>query len=70
MSPRLQTKVDNKPSLCYGYATAQGGCFMSTIDDVLAALTQADAPVSGEWLARKLDVTRNAVWKAINQLRP
>ena len=43
---------------------------MSTIDDVLAALTQADAPVSGEWLARKLGVTRNAVWKAINQLWP
>ena len=42
---------------------------MSTIDNVLAALTQADAPVSGEWLARKLGVSRNSVWKAIGQLR-
>jgi len=42
---------------------------MSTIDDVLAVLTQADAPVSGERLARKLGVSRNSVWKAIEQLR-
>ncbi len=42
---------------------------MSTIDDVLAVLTQADAPVSGERLARRLGVSRNSVWKAIEQLR-
>lgn len=42
---------------------------MSTIDGVLAVLTQADAPVSGERLARKLGVSRNSVWKAIEQLR-
>ena len=42
---------------------------MSTRDDVLAVLTQADAPVSGEWLARKLGISRNSVWKAIGQLR-
>ena len=42
---------------------------MSTIDDVLAVLTRADAPVSGERLARKLGVSRNSVWKAIEQLR-
>ena len=42
---------------------------MSTIDDVLAVLMQADAPVSGERLARKLGVSRNSVWKAIEQLR-
>ena len=42
---------------------------MSTIDDVLAMLTQADAPVSGERLARKLGISRNSVWKAIEQLR-
>ena len=42
---------------------------MSTRNDVLAVLTQADAPVSGEWLARKLGISRNSVWKAIGQLR-
>ena len=42
---------------------------MSTKDDVLALLAEAEAPVSGERLARKLNVTRNAVWKAVEQLR-
>lgn len=42
---------------------------MSTKDDVLALLANAEAPVSGERLARKLNVTRNAVWKAVEQLR-
>ncbi len=42
---------------------------MSTKHDVLAVLTQAKAPVSGEQLARKLGVSRNSVWKAIEQLR-
>lgn len=42
---------------------------MSTKNDVLAALTDATAPVSGERLARRLGMTRNSVWKAIGQLR-
>ena len=42
---------------------------MSTREDVLHALTEADRSVSGEWLARKLNVTRSAIWKVIGQLR-
>ena len=42
---------------------------MSTREDVLHALTEADRSVSGEWLARKLNITRSAVWKVIGQLR-
>lgn len=42
---------------------------MSTKNDVLRALMDADAPVSGERLARRLGVSRNSVWKAIGQLR-
>ena len=42
---------------------------MSTKEQVLAALLEAEGSVSGEWLARKLQLSRNAVWKAINQLR-
>lgn len=42
---------------------------MSTKEDVLNALMEADAAVSGERLARRLGVSRNAVWKAVGQLR-
>jgi len=42
---------------------------MSTKNDVLAMLMKADAALSGERLARKLGVSRNSVWKAIEQLR-
>ena len=42
---------------------------MSTKNDVLSALMGQEQPVSGEWLARKLGVSRNAVWKAVKQLR-
>ena len=42
---------------------------MSTKDDVLAALMALDEPISGERLARRLGVSRNSVWKAIEQLR-
>lgn len=42
---------------------------MSTKNDVLQALMGRDDAVSGEWLARKLGVSRNSVWKAIGQLR-
>lgn len=42
---------------------------MSTKNDVLSMLMDAPGPVSGQWLARQLGVSRNAVWKAIGQLR-
>lgn len=42
---------------------------MSTKDLVLAALMEAEEDMSGERLARKLGVSRNAVWKAIEALR-
>ena len=42
---------------------------MSIKNNVLSTLMTAEGAVSGEWLARKLGVTRNSVWKAIGQLR-
>ncbi len=42
---------------------------MSTKNDVLRALMDAAEAISGERLARRLGVTRNAVWKAVQQLR-
>ncbi|MGX8705963.1 MAG: biotin--[acetyl-CoA-carboxylase] ligase [bacterium] len=42
---------------------------MSTKNDVLAALLDEEATISGERLARKLGISRNSVWKAIEQLR-
>ena len=42
---------------------------MSTRERVLSALLEADDAVSGEWLSRKLGLSRNSVWKAIGQLR-
>lgn len=42
---------------------------MSTKDDVLAVLMEQTTPVSGERLARRLGVSRNAIWKAVGQLR-
>ena len=42
---------------------------MSTRNDVLSALMGAEGALSGERLARRLGVSRNAVWKAIGQLR-
>ena len=42
---------------------------MSTKNDVLAALMSEQEPLSGERLARKLGISRNSVWKAIEQLR-
>ena len=42
---------------------------MSTKNDVLRTLMGEDAPMSGERLARRLGVSRNSVWKAIEQLR-
>ena len=42
---------------------------MSTRNDVLAALLDEAQSISGERLARRLGVSRNAVWKAIGQLR-
>ena len=42
---------------------------MSTKNDVLAALMSQSEAISGERLARKLGITRNSVWKGIQQLR-
>lgn len=42
---------------------------MSTKDDVLAALLEEEASISGERLARRLGISRNSVWKSIEQLR-
>lgn len=42
---------------------------MSTKNDVLQALLDEEKPISGERLARRLGITRNSVWKAIQQLR-
>ena len=42
---------------------------MSTKNDVLGALMGETEAISGERLARRLGLSRNAVWKAIEQLR-
>ena len=42
---------------------------MSTKEQVLEALLEADEALSGERLARRLGMSRNSVWKAILQLR-
>ena len=42
---------------------------MSTRNDVLRMLTESDGAISGERLARRLGISRNAVWKAVEQLR-
>ena len=42
---------------------------MSTRDDVLSILMDQEEPISGERLARRIGVSRNSVWKAIEQLR-
>ena len=42
---------------------------MSTRNEVLQALMSQQGYISGERLARKLGISRNAVWKAIRQLR-
>ena len=42
---------------------------MSTKNEVLTALLGEETAISGERLARKLGISRNSVWKAIEQLR-
>ena len=42
---------------------------MSTKNEVLRALMDEREPISGERLARRLGISRNSVWKAIEQLR-
>ena len=42
---------------------------MSTRNDVLATLMAETEALSGERLARRLGISRNSVWKAIEQLR-
>lgn len=41
----------------------------TTKEKVLAVLLNNDQAVSGEWMARKIGITRNSVWKAMVQLR-
>lgn len=41
---------------------------MSTKDEVLKLLTAEPKGLSGEWLARKLGISRAAVWKAVHTL--
>ena len=42
---------------------------MNVADEILELLESSGAPLSGEEMARQLGVSRNAVWKAISQLR-
>ena len=42
---------------------------MSTKNEVLRTLMSVSEPLSGEKLARRLGISRNSVWKAIQQLR-
>ena len=42
---------------------------MSTRDDVFELLVAQEEPLSGERLARRLGISRNSVWKAIEALR-
>ena len=42
---------------------------MSTKDKVLAILETNEDFISGQLIANQLNITRNAVWKAINTLR-
>lgn len=42
---------------------------MSVIDQVLGLLRDSSGPLSGEEIAGKLQVSRNAVWKAVQRLR-
>ena len=59
-----------KPPCANVEITAQGGFFMATTKEkVLAVLLNNDQAVSGEWMARKIGITRNSVWKAMVQLR-
>ncbi|MBP5231490.1 MAG: biotin--[acetyl-CoA-carboxylase] ligase, partial [Clostridia bacterium] len=63
--------VDNPAAACYYDATH----FVSEVtmspvcSSVLSALLSADAPVSGTVLASNLNITRAAVWKAVQTLR-
>ncbi|WP_369384627.1 HTH domain-containing protein [Liquorilactobacillus sucicola] len=42
---------------------------MQTNQLVLQELSSSDHPISGEQLARKLSVSRTAIWKAIKTLK-
>lgn len=42
---------------------------MSTKNEVLSTLMSVNEPLSGEKMARRLHISRNSVWKAIQQLR-
>ena len=42
---------------------------MNLTDQVLEALQDSGAPLSGEELAQRFGVSRNSVWKAVNRLK-
>lgn len=42
---------------------------MSISEDVLRLLKKCDSPVSGEELAKQMQVSRNSIWKAIQKLK-
>lgn len=42
---------------------------MGAVENVLEILQEAKEPVSGEDIAAKLEISRNAVWKAVQKLR-
>lgn len=43
--------------------------FMNVADAVLELLQESPGPISGEEMARRLAVSRNSVWKAVNKLK-
>ena len=61
--------VDNQISACYFVSNACGGFTMSTKENVLRLLMEQRESLSGERIARRLGVSRNSVWKAIDRLR-
>ena len=42
---------------------------MALAEDILGMLEEAEEPLSGEEMARRLGVSRNAVWKAVGRLK-
>ncbi len=65
MSPEIYRFVDNSANFVYIYI----GDSMELKEKILAILGESDEPVSGEALAEMNNVSRNAVWKAVNELR-
>ena len=57
MLPYIQHKHEKEPVA------------MNVADEILELLESSGIPLSGEEMARKLGVSRNAVWKAVQRLR-